>query len=177
MDFNLMDFIGKYKNKILNIAIIIVALIISQNIYKNQAKNTASLLGRKDEEIKKNAELEEISQLQDKFNAIKQAINNKDISLVPRTISSTAEYSAIRIVSLKPQREEPYPLYVKYPFDLVLVATDYHRLGKFISRIEDSADIYVVENINIRSIPEEQKQNKVDTLVAELRLSTILIKD
>lgn len=175
---NLMNFIGKHKNKIPAVLFIILAFIIANSIYKNQLKMVEALKEKKDTEIKKNEVLGSISQqLEKKLNPYKRILNAKDISTVVNTISNLAKESGIKINSLKPQAGRDYPAYVKYSFDLDITAPDYHYMGSFISKMESSADIYLVENMNIKTIPGQPGKGQTDKLSVELRLSTILMKD
>lgn len=175
---NLINLISKYKNKILNILIIIVALFFANRIYINQTKNINSLSEKKDAELKRKELLEDISQAEKKIGSYKSVINNKDISLVINTLRNIARDSFVKIVSIKPQTEQDYPVYTKHSFNLVITAGDYHRIGQFMSRIESHPDIYIVENISIRPIPraEMRGEGRIDKLTVNLRLSTILLK-
>ena len=175
---NLINEYRKNKNKILNILIIIVALFFARRIYIIQTKNINSLSEKKDAELKRKELLEDISQAEKKVGSYKSVINNKDISLVINTLRNIARDSSIKIVSIKPQTEQDYLVYTKYFFDLVITAGDYHRIGKFMSKIESHPDIYIVENISIRSNLEAKMRgkDKIDKLTVNLRLSTILLK-
>lgn len=172
----LIDFINIYKNKILNIAIVILALIIAYNIYKGQNRTLGSLKENKDIEIKKNAVLSDISQLEKKIISYKNLFNKKDISLVMNTINSIAKGTNIKIILIRPQRERDYPVYIKYSFDLVINAKDYHQVGKFISKIESSPDIYMIDSVNIKLLPESQLAEQIYKLTVELTLSTVFFK-
>lgn len=177
MDF--IDSINTHKNKVVNIILIILALLIANNIYKTQAKNIATLREKKDAELKKNAVLKEIVKLEKKITAVKNMVNNKDISTVINTLGNIAKESSVKIVSLRPQTERDYPFYVKYSFDLNVMSSSYHPIGKFISKLENSADIYTVDLINIRPISAQyipQTEATTDKINVELKVSTILIK-
>lgn len=177
MDF--VDTINAQKNKVVNIVIIILALLIANNIYKGQAKNIAMLRDKKEAELEKNAVLNEIVKLEKKIAATKNMVNSKDISTTINTLSNLAKDSSVKIVSLRPQTEKDYPFYVKYSFDLNVKSSSYHQIGKFISRLENSTDIYAVELINIRPIEGQyipETEATTDKINAELKVSTILIK-
>lgn len=177
MDFT--NLVSKYKgrlldkSKILNLGIIILTLFIASNIYKSQAGNIASLNERKNTLLKKNAVLTDINQSEQKFNSYKGIINTKEISSVLKTLSNLAQDLKINIISLKPLTEETRSAYVKYPFKLAVEAADYHSIARFIAKLENSADIYIIDNI---SLSKRQAQDKTGKLNAEIRLSTILIK-
>ncbi len=177
MNLNIkIESLNKYKNRILNSAIIIIALIIAGNIYKNQSLKAGQLLEKKEMETKKNAVLGNISRLEKKFSAYKKFVNKKDISAVINTINNIARESGVKINSIKPQPELEEADYIKYPFLLAVNAKDYHSLGGFISKLESSPDIYAVENINIRLITEQQKIKDIDEIAVDLAVSTCLLK-
>ncbi len=157
MDLNAL--INQHKNKILNIAIVIIALIIANNIYKAQANAVALLRENKDVELKKNALLGDVKASEDKMNTYKDAINKKDASSVINTIGDIANESGVKITSLRPGEEKASQFYTTYPFDLVVNAETYHDIGKFISRLESHPDIYMVELADIRT-EEEQGEGK-----------------
>ena len=174
------DFISRYKNKFLNIniVIIIVALIIANNIYKRQTNIIGSLKQNKDAEIKKNEILGSIAQLEKKINAYKDFLNiNKgDKSLIMSTINDIAKDSDVKIVSFRPESEIDYYAYVKYPIFLVINAKDYNQIGRFMSKIENSSYVYMVDNLNIRPNSQEEKKDGTENFTIELILSTIWFK-
>lgn len=164
----------RHKNKVINMAIVLLALLVSNNIYKRQAADIAQFRSRKDTEIKKNEVLNNIALGQKNIRRLKDIINRKDISRTINTLGDIAKASAVEIISLKPQAEkDDNPVYVKYSFNVVISAADYHSIGKFISTLEKSADIYMVDDMSIELIKEGNKTKHQ----AGITLSTILIKD
>lgn len=159
--------INKYKNKIFNIAIIILGLIIAINIYKNQIKDIDSLKQTKGMEDKKNAVLGNISQWEKKSKAYSNFLAKRDPGSAVNALNDLAKESGARIISIKPMPEQTYPDYTKLPFELVLGIDSYHALGNFISKIESYQDIYVIEAIEIKSETETKE------LRANLKLSSI----
>ncbi len=101
------------------------------------------------------------------------------------TISGIAKDSNVLLVSIKPGTEENQPLYIKYPFVLVIGVDSYHAIGKFISRIENQSDIYLVEAISIKFQDASRRQEKelvevtrpTNKLIVNLTLSMIAVKD
>lgn len=169
-----MDAIGsfnKYKNLVLNIVIIIVACIVSVKIYKRQVSQMEALKTQKEMEIKKNASFQNIGKLEKKLDAYKNLLARKDANKIINDITNLAKESDIKIVSIRPVPEEAEQDYIKLPFDLAISASDYHTLGKFISKLESYTDVYVIESLEITS--ESQKKE----LTANLRLNTIIYKD
>lgn len=160
--------LNKYKNKLFNIAVIILALIFTSNIYKKQTRDIEALKGTRDVEIKKNKTLDSISQLEKKINAYKNLFSKKDASLVINTTGNIAKELGIRIVSIKPGAEQRYPDYIKLPFDLVVNTSGYHALGKFISKLESCQYVYSIEVVNIRF------ESQTGELTVNLKLSNIV---
>lgn len=177
INLDFANLISKYKTKLLELSIILLSLFIASNIYKWQARNIILLTERKNELMKKSGLLEDINQLEKKFNSYKQLINNKDISAVINRFNRIAQDSSISIISLRPLIEEADSAYVKYPFRLTIEATDYHRIGRFIAILENSPDIYIIDDISISKRQRIGEMGKEEAkLIAELRLSTILVK-
>ncbi len=165
--------LSRYKNIIFNLGVIILVLIFAGNVYKRQVKDIEVIKTTRDSEARKNEVLGNIRQKEKKINSFKNAINKKDVSLIMNPLSSIARDSSVKIISIGPQGEKDYPVYLKYSFALVVTANNYHNIGKFISKLENSGDIYIVESINI---VESEGQSKEEKCKAKLRLSTILIK-
>lgn len=170
---DLTALVNKHKNKILNIALVLIALIIANNIYKAQANAIAVLKENKDAELKRNALLGEVSLLEKKINLYKDNINKKDPSAVINTIGGIANESGVKIASFKPGKEKAGQFYTTYPFDLVVNADTYHNIGKFIGRLESHPDIYLVELAGIKT---EEEQGEVKKgLSANIKVSTVLL--
>ncbi len=172
-----MDLIGlvnKFKHSILNLIIILVAIMVAKGIYEGQEKKIFALREQQANELKKNKILEEISTLEKKVKVFKETINNKDINSVINTVGSLAKDSSVTIISFKPQQERDYPAYVIYSFDLYIAANKYHHIGKFISALESSSDIYIIEKI---SMDTQQRQGNEGKITAQVTLDTVLVKD
>src|SRR3989338_180475 len=167
------------KNVMLNLAVIILALIIAGNIYKNQTQALEALKEKKEMELKKNAVLADIGSLENRIYAYKDLLNVKDLSSTINKINSMAREVDIKIVSIRPQAEKDYVVYIKYFFDLEVTARNYHHLGKFISRIEDSPDIYIIERTDIKpeSRMQEQGQEETKENSANISISTVFLNE
>ena len=161
------ELLNKHKNKIINIAVIIIALIIANKVYEGQVSRVESLREKKETESKINDVLGEISQLDKKLDTYNNLLSGKDPGLTLNTISNIAKQSNVRILSIKPGSEERFPEYVKLPFDLTITAANYHTLGKFISNIENHQNVYIVEGLGSH-FDKEQKRLSVN-----LRISAI----
>jgi len=170
MDVN--NLINKAKERLLNIIIIILALIIAFNHYKTKAKDAELLKDKLNTELRKNEVLKNISNLEKKFTLLRNKINDKSISLVIDSLGNMAKESNVNITFIKPQNENNRGIYTSYPFQLTVTAKDFHKIGKFISKIENSPDIYIVENIIITSNFNLEGEGEI---IANLLLDTITI--
>lgn len=168
--------INKYKNQMVNIVIIALSLIIANNIHKAQNRIVESLRAEKEEAIKKGEVLAEINQLEKKIDVYKKGLTKKDASVLINNINNLARESDIKIVSLRPQEEKDYPAYIQYSFSMVISALDYHQVGKFVSKLESSPDIYTVDSLNLRPSTGEVEGVRPSEVTADLILSTIFFK-
>lgn len=167
--------VNKYKNKIVNIGIIVLALIIANNIYKAQATAVKSLRQSKDTEIQKNEILGDIGRSEKKISAYKRALEKKDV-LVIDDLTDMAGGCGVKIISVKPAAEKAYPVYIKYFFDLVISTQNYHQVGKFISKIENSPNIYIIERLNIKPFSGTEGRGEGARISAVLTVSTVFFK-
>lgn len=168
----LSELINKLKDNALNLSIILVAFFISYNIYKKQNAEIAVLLESKAIEVKKSAILEKISGTEKRINLYKNFLTEKNANSVISFINEIAGGMGIKVVSIRPEAQsEDNEYIVKHPFGLTVETQDYHSLGKFISRIENHSDFYVVDNLNILAEQEAQK------VTAQLKLSYIVFKN
>lgn len=170
------NYINRYKNKILNVAIIVVSLFTAYNIYKDQAKIIQNLNGNKQKEIEKNEILGNISKVDKKIRAYKAFMNKKDVSLIIDNLGNIAENSNTKIISIKPDPDQTYPLYIKYAFNLGVEVDNYNTLGKFINKLEKSDDIYVIEGLSV-SAEHTSKEGEIKGLIINMRVSTFLLRD
>jgi len=174
-----MDLIEKHKNKVFNTVIIVVALLISYNvIYKKGIKNKEMLTETRNTETKKNILLKDIIESEIKVDSFKQTINKKDLSLMLKKLSSLAKESSVDLISLKPQNEKDYPDYKEYSYNILIMAPSYHHIGNFISSLESSPDLYIIDSLTLRpeGIYSGRNKPKETKLSASLSLSTIIIK-
>jgi len=177
--------INKHKNLGLNIGIIIVALFIANSIFKSQNAGLEVLKKEKDAEAEKNEMLSKIGSLEKKIVSYKELYNKKEASSVIENIDNLAQESGVKIVSMNPEPEVASSLYNKYYFRLVVSASGYHQIGGFISAIENSEDIFAVEEVEIKPSPQESpgtqttqgmQKAQEEPVVVQILLSTILVK-
>ncbi len=158
---------NKYKNKVFNLAVVLLAIIVALGIYSKQARDIELLKNTKEVESKKNVVLDNIGKLEKRVDAYRELLKNKDTESIIGSISDMAKESGVKIISIKPETRQKYQDYVKLPFSLVVNSFEYHSLGDFISRIESYPDVYIIEDVRINSL-----SNK-DGLTVNLKLSGI----
>jgi len=140
---------NRYKNIVIDIAVVVVALMIASSIYKTRGKEFDAVRENKDKEMERNRLLDNMSQLDKKIKSYKSFLNKKDISMVINNISSLAKSSGVKINSVRPEAEQHYPNYIKYSFNCVISVKDYKTIGDFISKLESSSDVYMIDSINL----------------------------
>jgi len=158
----------KYKNRVFNLAVILLAIIVALSIYGKQARDVKLLRNKKEVEKKKNVVLGDIVKLETKVDAYRELLVNKDTGSIIGSISNMAKESGVKIISMRPEKEQKYQDYIKLPFSLVVNAFDYHSLGDFVSRIESHSDVYIIEDIRINPL------NEKEGLTVNLKLSGIV---
>lgn len=177
----LNDLLLKEKNKVLNIAVILAAVLIAVNIYNAQTKTIAGIKNLKDIEFKKNDVISEISRYEKGIDSYKEFLIKKSTGAIINTINDIANECGVKIFSLKPSGAQDSSLYTKQPFDLSIAAPDYHAIGAFISKLESHSDIYIIDAINMRAAGEftvnpAGEGPKTNNISVELRLSKISFK-
>lgn len=170
-----------YKNKIINGGIILLAVIIGYNLYSGQAKTVDSLKGNKETELKRNEILNGISTSENQISKYKNFVNKKDVSSLINSLATLANNAKVKITSVKPLGVIDFPVYTKSQFQLQINALNFAVLGKFISDLENSDDIYTVDAITIFPVSAsaerpEVESNQKEKLSAEMKVSTILFK-
>jgi Tfp pilus assembly protein PilO len=126
-----------------------VAALIAFNIYQKQLKEANSLKAQKEEELKKNAVLEEMSKLEKKLGAYDNLLPEKEPNTIIATISELAKAANIKIISIKPKERTEEPYFVRLPFGLEIYAPDYHALGKFVGNLESAQEVFIVGGMGI----------------------------
>lgn len=163
-----LNVINKHKNKILNIAIIILIIIIANKLYQKQNSELAMIKAKNDALVLKNGVLENIGKTEMKINAYRNLLTRKDENQEINAFNALAQGLNIIISSVRPLPEEKRADYIKFPFDLSISVPNYHALGKFISELESSKDVYQVEVIIIK--PKRQEK----ALEVNLKISSVV---
>lgn len=169
-----LDLIIKNKNKVLNLGIMLLLLYAAFQVYSYANKQERRLIGERENEIKKNKVIENITSLEKVMEGYKKALIKQDLGSIMNTMSNIAKSSSIEIISIKPLAEESNPDYSRFSFAITARASNYHSLADFISRVENYKDIYFVDEVLIASSESASsgESGTVDLKVS-LRISTI----
>jgi len=170
-----IELFTKHKNKLANILVVALALIIAVKIYNQQVKNIGLLNQRKGAELEKNKVLAKLGELGVKIKAYTEYVNSKDLSSIINTISELAKESAVEITSVRPSAEEDQGVFIKYPYDLKVVSEGYHNIGAFISRLENHPSVFFVESATVNPAG-GQDESQPEKINVDLRISTVLLK-
>ncbi|HNW40039.1 MAG TPA: type 4a pilus biogenesis protein PilO [Candidatus Omnitrophota bacterium] len=169
------DVIERNKNKIVNVGLIILSLVIAFQFHRSASEQVNTLIQQQNSELEKNKVAEDIAGLEKKTEAYKKAFVKKELTSIMDTISGIAKDASVKIVSIKPLTEESVTNYSNSSFLITLKASSYHALGDFITKIENHPDIYLVSEISINSAlqaDQEVKDVQVD-LGVTMKINTI----
>jgi hypothetical protein len=166
--------IERNKNKIINLAVIILALVIAFKFYRSFSDQVSSLIQQQTQELEKNKITEDIAVFEKKAEVYKKRFVKKDLSSIMDIISSIAKDTSIKIVSVKPFAEEVLDNYLKSSFLITLSAPGYHTLSDFISKIENNHEIFLVSEVNVSSVaPNADAATDNIDLGVSLKINTI----
>jgi len=146
-----MDLKSLNKSTLVNIAITVLLLLCCIWVYRFQMQKYHELEQAKEYETKKNAVIERISRLEKKLFAYKKLLAQKEATQLVNAISRAASASAIQINSIQPQPIEEQEYYKQISVNLNILAKRYHDLGKFISMLEKSPEIFTAKVVKITS--------------------------
>ena len=169
-----MDFFNKNKSKIINAGVILLAIFAALYLYSLQNQQFDSLVERKNEEIKKSEVIESLNRVEKRIDSYKKTFNRKDLGSVISAMTDIAKDTRVKVISVKPGTEQQYPEYIRISFLIVVRVADYHALGQFISKVENYKDLFLVEDINITTIKNNQTTKDAGKdLDISLKISTI----
>jgi Tfp pilus assembly protein PilO len=172
MDQSAILILNRVKDNALNIVAIIIAVIIAFNAFKINEAGLVELKKKAQTEASKSQVLGEIGALENNFTKLKNKINGKSVDSIIHKVGNFAKESSVELINIRPMQEKKFGIYSRYPFDLQLSAASYHSIGKFISTLEKSPDLYFIETLNIN-----QGAGNESKVAAKIVLSTILIEE
>lgn len=177
VNINTQELLAKYNKSLLNIVIIIAALFISFKIYSGMEKQVALLKQQKEDELKKSRVLKNIARLGRELESYKQLLNRKDILDNVAKLNNIAKGASVNITSLLPLSAKDTPEYTVYPFNLTILAQNYHILARFINELEKDADVYWINSLSLLPQAPGATKAKQPALRADMQIATILYKD
>jgi type IV pilus assembly protein PilO len=80
----------------------------------------------------------------------------KEISDILRRIQQLALDSRLNITRFAPRGEVPKEFYAEWPIPIE-VTGNYHNLGIFFDRLSNFSRIFIIENFQIRSLPQQSE--------------------
>lgn len=140
----------KRKNIIVNVVLIIFVSVVGLYIHSLLSRINKNLKAEIILEKKKNDLMKKIAMAERNVSDYKGLLTQKEITLVINTITSIAQDSGVKIVSVRPDREQHYPIYAKTSIKLSLLADSYQDIINFINELETSPDLYKVVNLGIK---------------------------
>jgi len=170
----------RYRNIVVNVGVLFVAFLIMRSIYGYQNNKINDLRRTRDIEIRKNELLKKIDESEKRIEAYQRAFGKKEVSEVVNAITQIARDSKVRIISIRPGGEKKQDHFSELMVDVNVHAADYHSVGEFVSRLENSAYAYTVNYLYIKSqnIQEEERKGRTeeDRLRVETSISTIIFQ-
>jgi len=161
--------------KIVNILVLGVALFVAFNIYKKQLADVDQLKVQKESEIKKVKVLKELSAFNSKAASYGKVLSQKEPDSVMSGISEIARASGVNIESLRPGEQAYTDDYSVTSFTLSFNAANYDTLGKFISRLENDGEMFLV--VDSLKVNRSSSAGAGASLSANLKISTYSLNE
>ena len=168
-------FLEKLKKHLLNAVVIAAAVFVSFKIYAYQGQERAKLIQQKEQEMQKNQVILHISRLEKKFALYKKLFTSSPTTVID-TLGEYAKMSGVRIVSLRPGPEIGGEIFTKFPFDVTIAADGYHSVARFISSLENSSDVYIVENLSLKPQGAQSPGQTKIRVDGSLRISALVLR-
>jgi Tfp pilus assembly protein PilO len=168
--------INKVKENGINLAIILLCAWIAMGILGKKKLDIESLKLQRDNEQKKNAVLGEMKDVEQKISTVSSKVNTankQELSKLTDQINALATVSKINITSMKPAVERSYNAYAKKFFEFSISAPSYHAASKFISDLERSPDLFIVESVNMQA----SQSSEAEEVTARVVVSTVVVKN
>lgn len=172
----------KKKQVIITSIILLTILIGYFLIYKPLMVQEDIFSAKLDEAGKRNQMLSAVNYLNSLIGSYEKRISQTtDQSWLLNQISSAANKSGVRIVSMEPQARQDLGDYTRFSAKIEAEA-DFHQLGKFLSILENLYQIMKVDSLEIKSAPELERLGSVGELAprgipkVSMVLSTYVMK-
>lgn len=167
--FNLFD---NLQNHSAGIALVVISLMLARNNFVGQTQAISMITKKIEVEKKRNDELLRLEKAKKLSESTRQMINRKNLSMVINHINDFAKETLVTVVSIRPQTEKDMGDYIVYPYDISLSADGYHAVSEFISRVENSQDIFIIDDVTIKPDTQNESSGKNARLVVGMRINT-----
>jgi len=164
----IIDILDKLKGKLINLVVIIATATVVYNLYQYQNKQLAQLKKDQVTETKKLTLLENMKANQAELDSYKKLLTQVPENSIINTLSNFAKSENVQVESFKPEEQKRGSDYTEVSFNLRVTAKNYHDLAKFISKIENYSQVFIIGQADINTNDSEGKGVK-----ANLRLSNI----
>ena len=131
------------------IIIIIISLIISRQIYINNARQINILKSQINDFDKKNNLLSQIKTKYSEVNLLESEIKDIDINTLINKVSLIAKEVGLRVISVKPSKTAQEKYFDILSFSLILKGS-YHNTGIFCGRLENLQELLKIDEISIQ---------------------------
>lgn len=153
-----IDLQGINPSKIINIAILAIAGLISINIIRGQISQNAQLEIRQQEQRKRNETLVRVDTLQKTTASYKQKLPPRDEREIINTIAEIATASQARVSSLGPRETtERSDLFSRRVFNLSVEVDDYHHLARLINMLENEPAMLRIDSLRLKFISDTRR--------------------
>lgn len=135
-NINYSDLLTKHREKVVLLAVIILSLVVSKNIYKKQMGKYEKLKGDIKAEKEKGETLDRIVLFTEKIKKMKtRGWENQEINKIVEKISGLALQSHVRFKDVTPQEKRDERHYILIPLALTCEAT-YKDFYSFLKALE-----------------------------------------
>jgi hypothetical protein len=141
--------LSAHKNKLLNAAIVLLAVILAVYVNRGQSAKLEALQAKVASELQKNGVIRELALLQQDTGAYAAYFSPDDPGPIMTNFDSLTEGLNTEIVSVRPQKAQKEQGLSTIAFELNVRCKDYYSLSKFISAIENYQKVYVVDELVI----------------------------
>ncbi len=166
---NMEAIVEKIKNRLVALVMIVVTIVVIYKLYQNQNEQIEKINKLREIEIKKIAVLKDMQTTKQWLEAYKNLLTKVLEERVVSALSEFAKSVNMQVESFKPEIKKVNADYVEFPFTLTVKAKGYHDLAKFVSKIENYAQVLVITNADIASTDDRGSE-----ITCRLSLSNIV---
>ncbi|MDD5347743.1 MAG: hypothetical protein PHT59_03925 [Candidatus Omnitrophica bacterium] len=169
--------VNKIKENALLLVMVGIACIIAVNVVKSKEQEIRMLKSEAEVEQQKNTVIEEIAGNEQRLKTLVDSVNARLSKSAIDALGSIAKSASVRIVTINKQGEPalgPEGTYVKTSYDVILAADSYHKIGSFVSLVEQAPDLFTVDMLQVKSSASAADAERVSATVS---LGAITLKE